>query len=422
VNRKDTGYSGIWSYGGAPIRDDNNNIVLAVLTVEDVTDRKRAEKALRKSEKKALSFIQELEEADRNKNQFISVLSHELRNPLAAILAGIQVLELTKDIGQAREVEEIINRQTKQLCKLVDDLLELTRISQNKIKLKKENINLNEIINGAAGDIRFEYEKKGVKLETKIQSRPVRLNADPVRVTQAVGNILYNALKFTQAGGTVRITLTEEKNDAVISVKDNGIGISQEILPQLFTPFKQADNTLDRNGGGLGLGLSIVKGIVDLHEGSVTAYSEGLGKGSTFTIRLPVTPEEDSKAEKPAPGKGSGKRLKLLIIEDNRDFAGLLSKMLSLTGYSVDIAYDGIEGVKLARQIKPDIIFCDIGLPGMNGYDVAKSVRNDDIIKDTHLIALTGYAGEGEVERILKAGFDKHLAKPVDFATLKTVL
>jgi signal transduction histidine kinase/CheY-like chemotaxis protein len=390
--------------------------------IYDITERKRAEEALHASEKRALALVGELKKADENKNQFISVLSHELRNPLAAILAGIQVLELTQDIGHAREVKEIINRQTKQLCKLVDDLLELTRISQNKIKLKKENINLNEIVKSAAGDIRFEYEKKGVKLEIKIREKPVKLNADPVRVTQAIGNILFNALKFTNASGTVRITLTEEKNDAVISVKDDGIGISQEILAHLFTPFTQADTSLDRKGGGLGLGLSIVKGIVDLHEGSVSAFSEGLGKGSTFTIHLPITPEDDSKAEKLAGGDKSEKRLKLLIIEDNRDFADLLSAMLSMIGHHVDIAYDGIEGVNLAKQIKPDVILCDIGLPGMNGYDVAKSVRNDDGIKDTHLIALTGYAGEDEAERILKAGFDKHLAKPVDFTTLKSLL
>ncbi len=388
----------------------------------DVIERVRIEEALRENGSHARELVTELEKADRNKNLFISVLSHELRNPLAAILAGIQVLELTQDIGYTREVKEIINRQTKQLCKLVDDLLELTRISQNKMKLKKENIDLNEIVKGAAGDIRFAYEKKGIKLKTNIQAKPVKVNADSVRITQAIGNILFNALKFTDVSGTVLITLMEEKNDAVISVKDNGIGISEEILAHLFTPFTQADTSLDRKGGGLGLGLSIVKGIVDLHEGSVIAYSEGLGKGATFTIRLPITAVDHLLMESLASDNNGKKSLKLLIIEDNKDFAVLLSTMLSAIGYHVDIAYDGIEGVKLAKQIMPDVIFCDIGLPGMNGYDVAESIRNDNGIKDTYLIALTGYAGEGDAERILKAGFDKHLAKPVDFKTLKTVL
>jgi PAS domain S-box-containing protein len=377
--------------------------------------------ALRESEKKALILVAELEKADENKNQFISVLSHELRNPLAAISAGVQILDVTEDINQTEKAKEIMKRQTNQLCKLVDDLLELTRITQNKIRLKKEYVNLNEIVKNAVEDIGSEYAKKGVKLDIKIQTKPVFLNADPVRITQMIGNILFNALKFTQANGVVWLTLKTEKKNAILIVKDNGIGLSSEILPHLFTPFTQAENTLARSSGGLGLGLSIVKGIVDLHEGTVSAFSDGLGKGSTFTIRLPITSGEKI-IEKPSLGNNDNKSLKLLIIEDNRDFAELLSAMLSTIGYNVNIAFDGVGGIKQAKQIKPDIIFCDIGLPGINGYAVAESIRNDKELKDIKLIALTGYAGEGDVDRALKAGFNKHLAKPVDFESLKNVL
>lgn len=401
---------------------DTGGIPVCRVALSDITDRKRAEEAMRESEKRAVALVKELEQSDKNKNQFISVLSHELRNPLAAISAGVQILDITRDINQIANVKEIIHRQTSQLCKLVDDLLELTRISQNKIKLKKENINLNEIVKSAVEDIRLEYENKGVKLGTEIQASPIILNADSVRITQIIGNILFNALKFTQANGAVWLTLKQEEDYAVICVKDNGIGISPEILPYLFTPFTQADNSLDRSGGGLGLGLSIAKGIADLHEGDVSVYSDGLGKGSAFTIRLPVSEDEKLMMDKPIPDIADKTSLKLLIIEDNRDFADLLSTMLSAIGYTVNIAYNGEDGVNHAKRIKPDVIFCDIGLPGMNGYDVAGSIRNDKDLKDVYLIALTGYAGEGDAERILKAGFSRHLAKPVDLATLKNAL
>lgn len=392
------------------------------VTISDITKRKHVEEALRESEKKAIALVGELEKVDRNKNQFISVLSHELRNPLAAISAGVQILDITQDINQTAKVKEIISRQTNQLCKLVDDLLELTRISQNKITLKKEDIILNEIVKSAVEDIRLEYEKKGIKLGTKIQTKPIILNADPVRITQALGNILFNALKFTQANGVVWLTLKTDKDYATISVRDNGIGISSEVLQSLFKPFTQAENTLARSGSGLGLGLSIVKGIVDLHEGSVSVYSEGLRKGSIFTIRLPIATGNNLKIEKPASDNSDKRILNLLIIEDNKDFADLLSTMLSTTVHKVNIAYNGEDGIELAKQIKPNVIFCDVGLPGMSGYDVAESIRNDNELKDTHLIALTGYAGKGDAERALRAGFNKHLAKPVDLATLKNVL
>lgn len=403
-------------------KDDYGRPLGATVIGHDVTERRKMEETLQRSEKKALELVKELEEADRNKNQFIGVLSHELRNPLAAISAGVQILDITKDMSQTAKAEEIIKRQTNHLCKLVDDLLELTRITQNKIKLKKENISLNAIVKGAVEDIRPEYKKKGLKLGTVIQTKPVLMNADPVRIMQIVGNLLMNALKFTQTGGAVYMTLKTEKNYAVLSVKDNGIGISPEVLPHLFMPFTQAENALDRSGGGLGLGLSIVKGIVDLHEGNVSAFSGGLGKGSTFTIRLPITTEDNTTMDKTTTCDNDRKSLKLLIIEDNRDFADLLSAMLNSAGYQVEISYGGFEGLEKARQFRPDIIFCDIGLPGMDGFEVAKAIKEDSDLKDAYLVALTGYAGAEDLKRAKESGFDRHMAKPVSLAALKRLL
>ena len=256
-------------------------------------ERARAEEALRDSEKRANALIMELETADKNKNEFISVLSHELRNPLAVISAGLQLLEITQNDYQTSKAKEIIKRQMGQLCKLVDDLLDVTRITQNKIELKRELVIVNDIVKNVVDDIKSEYVKKGVWLATRIQVRAISIYADPVRITQIVGNILINALKFTPSNGAVWLSLKQIKNEAVIQVKDSGKGISPELLPRLFEPFMQAEHSLDRHTGGIGLGLSIVKGIAELHGGSVSAYSAGLGKGSAFTIRLPVYETEN---------------------------------------------------------------------------------------------------------------------------------
>ncbi len=238
-------------------------------------------------------MIMELETADKNKNEFISVLSHELRNPLAVISAGLQLLEITHNDYQTSKAKEIIKRQMGQLCKLVDDLLDVTRITQNKIEMKREHVIVNDIVKNVVDDIKSEYVKKGVWLTTRMHVRAIPLYADPVRISQIIGNILINALKFTPANGAVWLFLKQVKNEVVIQVKDSEKGISPELLPHLFQPFIQAEHSLDRHTGGIGLGLSIVKGIAELHGGSVSAYSAGLGKGSSFTIRLPIAEIEN---------------------------------------------------------------------------------------------------------------------------------
>jgi PAS domain S-box-containing protein len=251
-------------------------------------NRRLTSKALRESQQKAVALVAELEKSDKNKSHFLNVLSHELRNPLSSISAGLSLLEISDDKKLVSDAKEIINRQMKQLCKLVDDLLDLTRISQNKIQLKKETFQLNKMISDIANDMKLRFKKKGVHFWVMIQPRPVFISADQVRLTQCIENVLTNALKFTQEDGDVWLTLEQKKDDAVISVKDNGVGISQEMIRQLFQPFMQADmSEAGRGNSGLGLGLSIVKSIIEMHGGQVTAQSDGMGQGALFTIRLP---------------------------------------------------------------------------------------------------------------------------------------
>ena len=394
---------------------------VAILS-NDITNRKKVEEALRESESNARALVAELEKADENKNQFISVLSHELRNPLATIAAGLSIIEVSNDRTQIEKAIQIMRRQSAQLCKLVDDLLDMTRITQNKIQLRKEIVDIGEIVRHAAEDFKPEYHFKGLQIWQRIPTQPIHICADPVRITQCIGNLLHNALKFTHENGTVGLSLKKEKGYAVISVQDNGIGIRPEKLQQLFEPFIQADYTLNRKvDGGLGLGLSIVQGIIEMHNGKVTAHSEGLGKGALFTLTLPVAQENKCSPEKNTMDTCSS-QYKVLFIEDNRDLAGMLCSIMELLGHEADAAYDGIEGVERAKEIKPDIIFCDIGLPDINGYEVARTIRRDDELNNVYLVALTGYARDSDAERVRESGFDRHLGKPVDMAKIQHVL
>ena len=422
--KKDGLYFVVVMQNGEPHKWRRDEIQLAgelSMRIYTQIDRARSQEALKKSERHALSLVEELKKSDKNKNEFLSALSHELRNPLATIVAGLSLLDLSDDKQQTEPTKKIMKRQIDQLCRLVDDLLELTRILNNKIQLKKEKLELNQIAFAATEDYHALYMEKGVKLETQLYEEPIFLCADPVRLTQIIGNLLHNALKFTDQGGKTMVSVRREKKDAVISVKDDGIGIRCEFIPKLFQPFSQDDQSMDRRKGGLGLGLSIVKGIVELHDGSVNAQSEGIGKGSRFSIRLPLRLEESPEEEFKAEGK-PGKSLRIVVIDDNQDFALVLCATLKQMGYSAFWAQDGMGGILLAKENNTDVLFCDIGLPGMNGYEVAKRFRKEELLKNVYLIALTGYAGAQDIEFAYQAGFNKHLAKPVDLQVLKNTL
>ena len=385
-------------------------------------ERERNKQALQESEKKANALVRELEKANQDKNRFISVMSHELRNPLAAIAAGFQVMAAAQNAEQAEKAKEIVLRQVNQLSKLVDDLLDMQRISKNKIKLGKENVHLNKLLIDVVKDMQGEFENKNIKTRVEIPAESVVIHADPVRIIQCIGNLLHNACKFSPREGMVQLYLKKEGDQAVISVQDNGTGINPQILSDLFQPFVQAGAPSGyQNEGGLGLGLSIVKNLVKMHGGTITAYSGGLGQGASFSVRLPVAASkyeaDNSKETDMVPA-----HLKVLVIDDNKDLNDVMSSLLGIMGHTAFSAYTGREGIVSAGEIKPDVIICDIGLPDMDGGLVARTIRENEELKGVYMIALSGYAEKGDIERALEDGFDQHLAKPVNRAVLEQEL
>ena len=389
------------------------------IVLNSITERKL-------SEEKARELIEKLRKEDQNKNNFLNILSHELRNPMASIMMSLSLMDnINPSEVQVIRAKEIAKRQLNQLSRLVDDLLEVTRINTNKITLKMQRLELNDLIQKAVSDYQAQFAKKEILLTAELSSIPIYVLADPVRITQVIGNLLHNSAKFTEEGGKtiVRVEMSEIKSEAIIKVIDNGTGIKQELLPAIFNPFIQGDNSIDRSSGGLGLGLAIVKGMVELHSGNVEVFSEGILKGTQFTIRLPLLGEIDDIIE-----NGNGKEklssssLRILIIDDNKDLAEIMCTLIGFLGNKTSSALNGTDGISKAKEFHPDVIICDIGLPDMSGYEVAKKIRNDDEIKGVYLIALSGYAGHEDIERSRQAGFDRHIAKPVDIETLKIVL
>lgn len=399
---------------------------LLARTAADVIERTINEEAIQRSEKRALFLVKELRKMDKNKNEFLSVLSHELRNPLASIMMSLSLLDIVEPDGeQVKQIKEVMKRQTNQLSRLVNDLTDITRITQNKINLKKERVNLNELISRVVEDSKLLFESKGVSLKVDLTSIPLYMEADPVRLAQVIGNLLDNSAKFTAKGDNTLVTVwkDEDKQEAVICVQDNGMGIKPDLIPDLFHPFIQLDDSLARSSGGFGLGLAIVKGMVELHGGSVSAFSEGSGKGSQFTIRLPLFEvSNNNRVEQPKVGKEPSQTLRILVIDDIPDVAEILCSLLRQMGHEVISANNGCEGITKAKEFRPDVLLCDIGMPGMNGYEVAKIIRCDNELMDVFLIALTGYAQPDDLMRAKECGFDRHVAKPVDFDTLKQIL
>ena len=379
-------------------------------TNRDITERKQAESALR--------------EADRRKNEFLAMLSHELRNPLAPILGAVYILDrAAAGSEQARKAHAVIDRQVRHLGKLVDDLLDVTRISRGKISLRRERIDLRDLVHRAAEDYEELFALKGVALEVAVGSDPLYVNGDATRLAQVIGNLLQNAARFTPRGG--RVTLTLSRTDgrfAAITVRDTGAGIAPEMLPRLFQPFTQAERTLDRSPGGLGLGLALVKRLVELHGGSASARSDGADRGAEFVLRLPLDLEERPQAPPGAAPTETTPAGRVLLIEDNVDWAETLKTALEMDGHSVDLALTGLEGIEKARASRPDVVLCDIGLPRMDGYEVARTMRSDQELRSIPLVAVSGYAAPEDVESAMQAGFDLHLAKPPDLEVLRRVM
>jgi two-component system CheB/CheR fusion protein len=371
----------------------------------DVTERRAAEEALR--------------DADRRKDEFLAVLSHELRNPLAPIVSGLALMDrATPGSDELARARTVIRRQVGHLVRLVDDLLAVTRVTRGKVHLQRTSVDLAALVRHAAEDNAAAFAERGVALDVAVAPRDLRVDGDAARLAQVLGNLLQNAAKFTPRGGRVRVAAEDREGRAVITVRDTGIGIPPDVLPRLFQPFMQEERSLARTRGGLGLGLALVKGLVELHGGTVRVASAGEGCGSEFTVELPLAVRRPSGAE---PVGRAGPRRRILLVEDNVDAAETLADVLRIAGHEVEVAHDGVEGIRRATALRPEAILCDIGLPGIDGYEVARRLRADGGA-ETFLVALTGYALPDDLRRAREAGFDAHLTKPAHPDEIEDVL
>jgi len=381
------------------------------------------ETALRNSEERLRLAIAALRDADRRKDAFLATLSHELRNPLAPIRNAAEVLASPRlSPMQLRWTQSVIQRQAAHMASLLDDLLELTRITQGKLQLRRQACSMQSIVDAAVETARPLFEKKRHGLRLRIQDAMPPFVADPVRLAQAISNLLTNAAKYTDAGGQIGLSAGLD-GQLTIAVEDNGIGIPAEQLEGLFTMFSQVPAAIGRSEGGLGVGLALVKGLAELHGGTVEAQSDGAGKGSRFVITLPfeAVPESELPVREEPAVVPSGK-LRVLIADDNRDAADSLSMLLSMDGYEVRKVYGGHDAISAAETFRPDVALLDIGMPDVDGYEAAKAIRQQRSGVDTYLVAITGWGQQEDKLRALAAGFATHLTKPVDPNSLRDLL
>lgn len=366
---------------------------------------------------------EELRENDRRKDEFLAMLAHELRNPLSAIGNAVTVLQMSNDPDNSRFAKDVITRQLKHLTRLIDDLLDVSRISRGKIELRTDVLDATPILDSAVATVLPLIDERMHRLDVSIDRGKLWVNVDPTRLEQVLVNLLNNAAKYSEDAGHISLSARKDGRHVVITVLDQGVGIPPEKLPQMFELFAQGDRSLARSEGGLGIGLTVVKKLVELHGGSITAQSEGLGKGSEFTIRLlaATRPVVSRNAVENLDGKPSSKA-RILVVDDNVDTVRGMARLLKLIGHEVRTAHDGHEALKVAREFEPEIILLDIGLPGMDGYTVAARLRQETRCKDTVIVAMSGYGQEEDKRRSKEAGFDHHLIKPLDHDALLTLL
>ena len=378
----------------------------------DITQRKRAEQALR--------------DADRKKDEFLATLAHELRNPLAPIRNAAQILTAKgPPVPELQWARGVIDRQLQLMARLLEDLLDVSRISRNKLELRPERVELAAVVEAAVETSRPVVDAGRHALSVALPPEPIRLEADPVRLAQVFANLLNNAAKYTEEGGRIWLTAERQGSDVVVSVRDSGIGIATEMLPRVFEIFSQAKPALVRSQGGLGIGLSLVKGLVELHGGRIEAKSGGPGRGSEFVVRLPVaaaTPTREPAWPGDDDGQPPGPKRRVLIVDDNRDSADSLAMLLQIKGHEVGTAYDGERAVEVAGALRPEVVLLDIGMPKLNGYDACRHIRAQPWGKGMFLIALTGWGQEEDRRRTEAAGFNHHIVKPVDPAVLMELL
>ena len=402
----------------SPVRDSRGVVIGASKVARDISERKRAEQILRESE-------QALREADRRKDEFLALLAHELRNPLAPIRYALATSRKAGRTGEQRKrAEEVIERQVAHMSRLLDDLLDVSRITHGTLELKKSRTELTLVLGAAIEAARPILDSKHHTLSLDLPKETVRLEADPVRLAQVFSNLLINAAKYTDAGGSIELRATREASEIVLAVRDNGMGISADMMPRLFTLFSQAPTALGRSEGGLGVGLALARGLVLLHGGRVEARSDGPGRGSEFIVRLPVgvAASEASQVEVSADGPATDTGLKILVVDDSRDVADTCATVLELSGHEVQTAYSGQRALELAGTFRPHALVMDIGLPDVNGYELARTIRAAPWGGGMVLIAVTGWGQGKDRRRALEAGFDHHLTKPIAAETLESLL
>jgi signal transduction histidine kinase/CheY-like chemotaxis protein len=372
-------------------------------------------------------LYQALREGDRRKDEFLATLAHELRNPLAPIRNSLEILKIPRiDATTAQQTRDMMERQVHHLVRLVDDLLDVSRVMRGKIELRKEPLEFATVLARAVETAKPLIEVQEHQLEISVSQESLLLDADPVRLAQVVGNLLTNSAKYTEANGHIWLTARREEDWAVLQVRDTGIGIAPEMLPHVFELFVQADHSSTKAQGGLGIGLTLVKNLVEMHGGTVEAHSAGLGKGSEFVVRLPLMalrtekPDDEEFTEPDQETPKSSRRL--LVVDDNHDAAQSLALLLRLKGHEVRVANDGPSALEIASSFPPDMIFLDIGMPGMDGYEVARRLRQQAGLEKVVLVALTGWGQQEDRRRSREAGFDHHLVKPAEAKVLEDLL
>lgn len=402
----------------------------------DLTERKQAEERLRETNAELERRVQArttqlndsnaaLRESHRKKDEFLATLAHELRNPLAPLRAGIDLLKYSQDDPQAiEETRAIMEQQLAHMVRLIDDLLEISRLTQGKLRLRKEATDLTALVRSLVQSFRPTIEEAGQTLVVELPEESIELIADPLRISQILSNLLSNASKYSEPGDRIFVTLSRQDDEAIVSVRDEGIGIEPVHLPRLFEMFSQVESALERSRGGLGIGLALVRGLAELHDGSVEAHSAGLGHGSEFIVRLPIenSARRSRLRRRNDEAGGERPRCRILLVDDNRDAVRLLARVLKTLGHDVAEAHDGVEAVHAAESLRPDLILLDIGMPRMDGYEAARRIRASSGGRDPYLVAVTGWGQEHDKRRASEAGFDRHETKPISIETIKALI
>jgi PAS domain S-box-containing protein len=399
------------------VKNPRGEVTEAINCFYDISERSRMERKL-------LEQTEALADLHRRKDEFLAMLSHELRNPLAPILNAVHLLRLQKNENQLQHhARAVIERQVTQLTRLVDDLMEVSRITTGRVQLRHDRVVVSGIVERAVETARPLMDQRKHELTVSLPPQPIWLNADAARLEQVVVNLLANSAKYTDDGGHIWLTVQQEGDECVVRVRDTGVGIAPELLPRIFDLFTQAERSLDRSQGGLGIGLALVQRLVELHRGRVEAYS-ALGQGSEFVVRLPMvlTPAVLPSLTSKEIAEPTGPSLRVLVVDDSVDTAQTLATLLKMSGHDIRTAHTGPTALEVAIDFRPNVVLLDIGLPGLNGYEVAKRLRQQPVLHGIVLVAMTGYGQETDRQRSQEARFDHHLVKPADFGKVQEIL